>query len=255
MFETLKRIINKKKGINKPPPPKILTENLSESDLTVLGVLDWINRMRNKNKLKSLIRDPLLDRIAQERLNDMFQKQYYKHVSPEGIGVLDIAKKNNYEFITVGENIALGDYANNEELVNDWMNSPGHQANILNISYAQIGIAVKKDNFENRRTWMAIQVFALPVSACPKIDAKLKQKIDANNSEINELNKSLRKIGNILNNSKSRSIRDINVFNENVRKYNELVSEINSLVNETRDYIKTYNAQVEAYNACASGRR
>lgn len=250
--QTINIVENIGNEMNNPPPLKFLNENYS-SNLTVQGVLDWTNEMRKTYDLKELKENDNLDAIAMARLNDMFQKQYFEHISPEGISVSDIAKDDNYEYITIGENIALGNFDDDEALVNAWMNSPGHRANILNNRYTEIGIAVKKGNYENRKTWMAIQVFALPVSACPKVDSMLKEKIDVNNSKINDLEKSAADLRNTLDGSNPKSINEVSIYNNNVKKYNQMISQINNLINETKGYIQTYNSEVEAYNACAKG--
>ena len=65
-----------------------------------------------------------------------------------------------------------------------WMNSPGHRANILNPHFQEIGVAVGKGMYEGHETWIAVQSFGMPLSACPASDANLKIKIDANNGMI-----------------------------------------------------------------------
>jgi uncharacterized protein YkwD len=52
-----------------------------------------------------------------------------------------LAKKVNYEYVVVGENLAEGDFTSDADLVKGWMDSPGHRANILNTKYEEIGIA------------------------------------------------------------------------------------------------------------------
>jgi len=254
-IEDTKNIISEiEKEINSPPPLKYTNGNNTRTNLTIPGVLKLTNDVRYANDgLTALAENAKLDAIAQLRLDDMFKKQYFEHISPSGIGVSDVAKEYGYEYITIGENIALGNFDGDKALVEAWMNSPGHRANILNGRYAEIGIAVQKGQYEKKETWMAIQVFAFPLSACPKIDSALKQKIDQNNATITSMEVSINGLKNIIESSDPRSGGDIKVYNENVRRYNQLVSEVNALIKETKNYVTTYNAQVDAFNKCAKG--
>ena len=96
----------------------------------------------------------------------MFEKEYFEHKSPSGIGASDIAHDVGYEFILVGENIALGNFDGDEALVQAWMDSPGHRANILNKRYTEIGIAAEKGLYQGKMMWLAVQIFARPMSLC-----------------------------------------------------------------------------------------
>ncbi|MFA6096619.1 MAG: CAP domain-containing protein [Candidatus Paceibacterota bacterium] len=252
-IEDTKNIISEiEKEINSPPPLKYSNGYNTRTNLTISGVLKWTNDMRNANGgLTALKENAKLDAIAQLRLDDMFKEQYFEHISPSGIGVSDVAKEYGYEYITIGENIALGNFDGDKALVDAWMNSPGHRANILNGRYAEIGIAVQKGQYEKNETWMAIQVFALPLSACPKIDTALKQKIDQNNTTITSAEASINGLKDIIDSSNPRSEGDIAVYNKNVRRYNQMVSDINALIKETKNYVTTYNAEVDAFNSCA----
>jgi len=240
------------KRINNPPPLKFESEYKISSNLTTGGILESTNQMRKENgNLSLLSENHKLDVIAQKRLDDMFEKQYFEHISPSGASVSDVAKENGYDYIMIGENIALGNFQNDKSLVQAWMDSPGHRANILNGRYMEIGLAIQKGSYEDRETWMAIQVFAIPLWACPAIDNALKQQIDANNNRIVTLEKSAAEIKSSLESSKRRSIDEIAVYNENVDKYNELVFETNALFKQTKDLIAKYNSEVEAFNECA----
>lgn len=242
------------KQIYNPPPLKILDNGNAGASLTIDGVLKWTNEMRRENgDLNLLSENEKLDVVAQKRLDDMFQKQYFEHISPSGIGVSDVAKENGFEYITIGENIALGNFDGDEILVRAWMNSPGHRANILSGRYAEIGIAVQKGKYENKETWMAIQVFALPLSACPDINETLKQEIDLNNEKIIAMESLANELRNTLESSKPRSRNEITAYNKNVDKYNEMVSNINALIKDAKKHIAAYNAQVNVFNECASG--
>lgn len=141
-------------------------------------IIYWTNIERNNNGgLSALSENNTLDRIATIRIEDMFAKQYFDHYSPTGDNVSLEANANSYQYITIGENIAEGNFGSSRDLVDAWMNSPGHRANILNSSYTEIGVAAEQGNFQGSEVWIASQVFGEPLSKCPSPDASLKQKI------------------------------------------------------------------------------
>lgn len=240
--------------INNPPPLDLFDNGISGADLTTAGILERTNEMRRENgNLKALSQNNKLELIADKRLDDMFQKQYFEHVSPTGVSVSDIATENGYQYITIGENIALGNFEGDIALVQAWMDSPGHRANILNARYSEIGIAAKEGTYENKKTWMAIQVFALPVSACPSIDETLRQQIASNGKQIISLENDANDIKNTLESSKPKSRTEVSDYNKNVYEYNKLIRETNLLIDKTKELIVKYNAQVDAFNVCAKG--
>ena len=108
----------------------------------MLGIISLTNIERKKVGLSELIKDPLLSKAAEIKLQDMFQKQYFQHVSPSGDSVSDVKTKTGYEYIVVGENLALGVFAGDAQVVAAWMASPGHK-NILDSRYQEIGLAVR----------------------------------------------------------------------------------------------------------------
>lgn len=254
ILETFDIIQQIEKKINNPPPLKFENAYKTSSNLTVGGILELTNKMRIENgNLAVLSENHKLDIIAQKRLGDMFEKQYFDHISPSGSSVSNVAEEYGYEYITIGENIALGDFDGDKSLVQAWMDSPGHRANILNGRYVEIGIAVQKNRYENRETWMAIQVFAVPIWACPAISNTLRQQIDLNNTKIVSMESSANEIKAALEKSKQKSRDEVSTYNENVDKYNELIFEMNALIKQTKNLVAKYNLEVETFNTCAKG--
>lgn len=229
------------------PGPLRATTQVSAKALSVQGVITYTNKERALNGgLSALTENSLLDRDAQLKLNDMFDKQYFEHVSPTGVGPSDLAQVVGYAYVVVGENLALGDFAGDSGVVTAWMNSPGHRANILNEHYQEIGVAVGKGMYEGRETWLAVQSFGMPISACPAIDAKLKAKIEENNTTIAGLRAQL--------DAKKAQIDATPTNDPNydvyVNEFNAIVPEYNNLVETNRFNVTTYNGGVQAFNAC-----
>ncbi|MBI3634188.1 MAG: hypothetical protein HY228_01040 [Candidatus Yonathbacteria bacterium] len=224
-----------------PPPPSWI--------LTTKGVIEYTNGARSINGgLPALIENNILDRDAEMKLSDMFAKQYFEHISPTGVGPVDLATTVGYAFVIVGENLALGDFGGDEKLVTAWMNSPGHRANILNSHYQEIGVAVGKGMYEGRETWLAVQSFGMPLSACPVIDAETKMQIDNNNTQISVERAQIDTKKTQID-SASTSDQNYNIY---IGEYNNLLPPYNALIEATRALIAKYNEGVQAYNSCVT---
>jgi len=237
------------KQISTPPPLRAVRED-PQSFLTKAGVIQWTNTQREKYGLPPLKESLELDASAEIKAQDMFLNQYFAHNSPSGEGVGNLAGEVGYEFIAIGENLAMGNFKDDETLVQSWMDSPGHRANILNEKYTEIGVAVMKDEYEGRITWIAVQHFGFPLSACSKPDEALKSEIDKNQSQIYELEVVL---GNLKNEIQVIRPRQRTIYSQKIDQYNNLVSQYNSLVVETETLINKYNIQVKVFNECAGG--
>lgn len=237
------------KQILTPPPLRAEKEAL-ESLLTRTGVIQWTNSQREKYGFSSLIENEKLNIMAEVKVQDMFKNQYFAHYSLTGIGAKDMAESNGYEFISIGENLALGNFQNDKTLVQGWMDSPGHRENILNESYQEIGVAVLKGIFDGKSTWLAVQHFGLPLSACPQPDETIAIRIELNQNEIEELQKTLKAL--------RAEIRFIKPkygsgYNQKVDQYNNLISQYNALLEETEILINQYNNRIKLFNECATG--
>lgn len=229
--------------------PLISIVKRPSSVLSEIGVFIWTNTQRAVNGRKPLSRNELLDSVAQAKIDDMFARQYFAHVSPTDEGVGDIAKNIGYEFLLIGENLALGDFADDEALLVAWMDSPGHRANILNDKYTEIGVAVGKGNFDGRDTWLAVQSFGLPLSVCDRADEGLLADIDERTNELDELKETLDDLQSEIQSTFPK--RGVSYVNK-VGEYNLLVGQYNSLLAELDLWIVNYNGQIDIFNACVN---
>ncbi len=218
------------------------TGKLSQS-----GVLIDTNKERQKQGLPILKSSSELTNAAQAKLSDMFANQYFEHVSPTGKGPADLARASDYDFIIVGENLALGNFSSDEELVNAWMNSPGHRENILRSSYSEIGIAVGKGIFEGKTVWLAVQEFGSPKNSCPIVDTSLAASIDAGKTEITARETDLNQRKTEIDNSDPEANPRYNAM---VDEYNSRIKQFNALVILIKEKIEQYNIQAERYNSC-----
>jgi uncharacterized protein YkwD len=110
------------------------------------ATLCLLNKQRRAHGLKKLRENKHLDIASQRHANDMARRNYFAHGDfagrIRGAGYLRGANRG----YTIGENIAWGswDYATPASIVNAWMHSPGHRANILNGGFHEIGLGVAR---------------------------------------------------------------------------------------------------------------
>lgn len=130
-----------------------------QQTLTSTEVLRLTNVTRSENGVHELKESFLLNAIAEERVKDMFEKQYFDHISPAGEKASDIARRIGYRYKRLGENLGGGSFLNNQKIIDGWMQSPGHRKNLMSKDYEEIGIAVMKGRLKGDDTWIAVQVF------------------------------------------------------------------------------------------------
>lgn len=106
-------------------------------------VLRLVNIEREKNGLSPLEFDETLQQAAQVRAEEL--TVYYDHTRPDGSSCFTVLDDFNIPLSAAGENIAAG-YYSPASVVEGWMNSPGHRANILgNYKYLGVGVAYGGD--------------------------------------------------------------------------------------------------------------
>jgi uncharacterized protein YkwD len=112
-------------------------------DLTSLAdqVFVLVNQQRAARGLQPLARVGALDRCAQDYAVRMAREGFFAHTAPDGSTPDDRIAATGYQAQGWGENIAAGQQSA-DAVMQAWMNSPGHAANILNANFTQIGIGV-----------------------------------------------------------------------------------------------------------------
>lgn len=102
-------------------------------------VVELTNAERQKHGLAPLKIDEALSKVARVKSEDMAKQNYFSHNSPTYGSPFDMMKQFGISYRTAGENIAMGQKSP-QEVVNAWMNSEGHRANILNSNFTHIGV-------------------------------------------------------------------------------------------------------------------
>ena len=117
----------------------------AETKTTEQEILDLVNQERSKNNLPALTLNWEVSRVARYKSQDMCDKNYFDHNSPTYGSPFDMLKKFNINYKSAGENIAKGQKTA-QAVMNSWMNSSGHRANILNKNFTQLGVGYYQKN-------------------------------------------------------------------------------------------------------------
>src|SRR3990167_302010 len=140
----------------------LITRNPDLLSAVITGVLvDLTNSNRLAQNINPLTFNPVLAEAAQLKANDMAEKSYFAHTSPEGKTPWYWFTEGGYKFLYAGENLAVN-FVDSEDVVRAWMNSEGHRANILNDKFTEIGIAMAPGTYNGRESIYVVQLFGQP---------------------------------------------------------------------------------------------
>ncbi len=122
-------------------------------------MFERVNAVRAAAGLEPLVADPHLATAAQKHADDMLARRYYNHLTPEGLTPRDRIEDAGLFSSLVAENIAEGEFSV-AEVMDGWMKSEEHRANILNPRVTALGVGVAVGRFEDRLRLLWVQDFA-----------------------------------------------------------------------------------------------
>lgn len=144
-----------------------LQENIFRAflaNLTQELVIAEVNPARHDiENLGPLKPHPKLTQAAQMKAEDMIERDYFSHNSPEGERPWTWLNKVNYKYALAGENLAI-DYNDPYLVTRAWLNSPSHRRNILNGHYTDIGIGVAEGEYQGRDTVIVVMFLGKEIS-------------------------------------------------------------------------------------------
>ncbi len=117
------------------------------------SAIDIANAARAEAGLSALSYDGVLSSLASVRAAEAAQS--FSHTRPDGRSCFTILDENAVAYMTCGENIAAGQ-TTEEEVMNAWLNSPGHRANILNGAFHKVGLGFYDAGDAYGRYWVTI---------------------------------------------------------------------------------------------------
>jgi hypothetical protein len=127
-------------------------------------LVDETNEERDGANLNILKRNATLDKAAQLKAEDMAARGYFSHNTPDGKTPWYWFDQASYKYVHAGENLAVH-FTDSSDVVDAWMKSPSHRANILNGNYREIGIGTAKGKYEGFDTVFVVQLFGTPAAA------------------------------------------------------------------------------------------
>ncbi|HUN82560.1 MAG TPA: CAP domain-containing protein [Phycisphaerae bacterium] len=137
-------------------------QDVANRQITAKDLIHAVNAERAKLKLPPLKANDTLSQTAEFYACRLIDGQFFSHVDPYDGSTVDSRAANfGYAFLKVGENLAEGQDSV-EQVMSEWLESPGHRANILDPAFTEIGIAVKSGG-PMGRCW--VQEFGRPITA------------------------------------------------------------------------------------------
>ncbi len=122
-------------------------------------VVRLVNQQRAAAGLTQLTNNWQASRVARIKSQDMIDSKYFAHISPTYGSPFKMLESFGLRFSAAAENIAMGQRSA-QEVMNSWLNSPGHKANIFSKSVTHIGVGVAK---ASNGTLYFTQLFLKPV--------------------------------------------------------------------------------------------
>ncbi len=139
------------------------------SPLDAHTIIQFTNEQRELHGLPALFENQLLALAAKNHAQDMAKQQYFAHTNTQDKRFSSWIRDTGYSYTHVGENLAM-DFVTSEGVLDGWMESESHRANLLHESYTEIGIAVQESIINNRQTVVVVQIFGTPVrSIAPRV--------------------------------------------------------------------------------------
>ena len=144
------------------------------------------NDERTAQKLDTLTINPILNKAAEMKAEDMASKGYFAHTSPEGKTPWYWLAQVGYQYQYAGENLAIN-FNDSKDVTNAWMNSPTHRANIVKDKYTEVGTGIATGMYQGQETIFVAQVYANPLvikNEVPKVVKTIEKNIVATANNI-----------------------------------------------------------------------
>lgn len=128
------------------------------------------NNERAGGNLGTVTRSAALDQAAQLKAEHMARNGYFAHYAPDGTSPWYWFEQVGYSFVNAGENLAVH-FNDSQQVMQAWMSSPTHRANIMNKNFTQIGIGVAEGTYDGYDTVFVVQLFGTPAATVASAEA------------------------------------------------------------------------------------
>lgn len=132
------------------------------STITAARIVEFTNAERVNVGLSALSVNSKLSSAAAQKGQHMLDEDYFAHISPSGVTPWFWMSKVGYTYTIAGENLAI-DFVEAEDVVDAWLASPTHKANMLHKDYTETGVAVVTGEFEGGTSTIVVHMFGNPV--------------------------------------------------------------------------------------------
>lgn len=126
-------------------------------------VVQLTNAERSDLSEAPLSRNAVLDEAARMKAEHMARNEYFAHYAPDGTSPWYWFDRAGYKYAHAGENLAIH-FTDSSEVVEAWMDSPTHRANIVSGKYTEIGVGTAKGTYEGYETVYVVQLFGAPAA-------------------------------------------------------------------------------------------
>ncbi len=151
----------------------LFISDVQASTITTKNIIELTNNERAKYGYPALKGNNALNTAAMMKANNMFKEQYWDHFGPNGETPWQFIRASGYTYVYAGENLAKG-FKTSEGVVQAWMASPTHKANVLGANYNEIGVAVVTGNLKGEDIILVVQMFG-NISRTTSVPSKVEE--------------------------------------------------------------------------------
>jgi len=131
------------------------------TDISAGGLNAASNQQRSANGLPALSLNSALSQAATNKAADMFAKNYWAHNAPDGATPWTFIVAAGYSYSAAGENLAKN-FLTSSGVVNAWMDSPAHRANVLDSRFVDVGYAVMNGTLLGDEVTLVVAMYGAP---------------------------------------------------------------------------------------------
>lgn len=135
------------------------------TNVSIGGLLSSTNSHRQASGLSALNLNNQLIGAAQSKAAHMIANDYWSHVAPDGSTPWTFINASGYSYLKAGENLAFG-FADSAGVVNGWMNSPSHRANMMDPKYVDVGFGFQNgEDYQGGKNTVVVAMYGQPVKS------------------------------------------------------------------------------------------
>lgn len=133
------------------------------TDISAAGLDTVTNTQRSNNGIAPLRINNQLTQAATAKATHMFANNYWAHTAPDGTTPWFFVQSSGYAYTTAGENLAKN-FLTSTGVVNGWMNSAAHRANILNAAFVDVGYGVVNGILLGQEVTLVVALYGAPTA-------------------------------------------------------------------------------------------